>query len=183
MSKKFFKLILFLILSICFAWFVLKKYSSPPSKQFSVGILKTATHPALDMVEKAFIETLKEKSNDSVSFIRTDGQGLIVNIHTIAQRFHASPPDLLCAIATPAAQSLISVEKEKPIVFAAVTDPSLLKLEDIKNVTGVADAYDIEGEIDAVSALLPSIKKVGIIFNPGEPSAVMQASTMKSSFQ
>ena len=60
----------------------------------------------------------------------------------IAQKFAGDNPDVIVAIATPTAQSMVAATKSIPIVYSGVTDPVAAKLvpswEDSKtNVTGV----------------------------------------------
>jgi putative tryptophan/tyrosine transport system substrate-binding protein len=182
MMYKFFRLFPFICLIIFFGWSFLKKHDFSEKKRFSVGIMTTASHPALDAVLSGFVETVKAETNDDVVFTIANGQGQIPNIHAIAQRFSTRSFDLIFAIATPVVQSIIVLEHDTPLIFAAVTNPAILHLDSAKNVTGVTDAIDIESQIEAVCALLPNLKKVGIIFNPAETSAVVQIESMKTAF-
>ncbi len=142
--------------------------------RFTIGILQTASHPALDAARNGFIKTLKTTLDTDIDFIIRNAEGSIPNAHTIAQHFHADQNiDSIFAIATPALQAMASVEKEKPIMFAAVTDPHALGIMHPKtNICGSSDMIDVHKEIDAMHLLLPKLKTVAIIFNPAEINSV-----------
>src|SRR5436190_7684961 len=108
-------------------------------KLYTIGILQTASHPALDAARQGFIDEIQSQVNDKVNFVINNGQGSISTIHTIAQQFHAKQDiDGIFAIATPAVQAMVSIEKEKPICIAAVSVTPALFLSE-KNVCGVSD--------------------------------------------
>ena len=88
-----------------------KKQNSPT--MLTIGILQTASHPALDASRDGFIEELKNKMGNNIEFITQNAQGSIAQAHAIAQQFHANKHiNGFFAIATPAAQAM-SVLKKK----------------------------------------------------------------------
>lgn len=143
-------------------------------KRWTIAILQTASHPALDAARNGFITTLHEQLGDDIGFIISNGQGSIGTLHTIAQQFHARQDiDAIYAIATPAAQAITSIEKEKPIIIAAVTvSPELgINFNDV-NICGVSDMINVRAQIEAMHQLLPNIKTVGIIFSSAEVNSI-----------
>lgn len=160
--------------------FIIKKRIIKKDNHFTIGIIQTASHPALDAVQKGFIEHITSKTKN-IDFVIRNGQGSINAIHSIAQQFHAkSDIDAIFAIATPAMQAAISVEKEKPIIVAAVTiAPELGIALDATNVCGMSDMIDVQKEVEAMKELLPSsIKIVGILFSTAELNSVTMANIM-----
>jgi len=150
-------------------------------RAFTCGIIQTASHPALDAVREGFMDAIREKKGDTVDFIVRNGQGSISTIHTIAQQFHAKQDaDILFAIATPAAQAMISVEKEIPIIMAAVTvTHELADNFSAPNVCGVNDMIDVRKEIQAMKGLLSkSVQTVGILFCSAEVNSVAMSKIM-----
>lgn len=148
---------------------------------YTVGILQTASHPALDAVREGFMAAMDEKMAGKVDFIIRNGQGSISTIHTIAQQFHAKQDaDAVFAIATPAAQAMISVEKETPLIIAAVTvTPELADNFSAANICGVNDIIDVRGEIAAMQALLPqAAQTVGVVFCSAEANSVAVSKIM-----
>lgn len=139
----------------------------------SIAILQTASHPALDAAHKGFVQEITRLLGDAVHITTFNAQGSITQAHALAQRLHASPTyDAFFAIATPAAQALASVEKERPIAIAAVTDPHALGLvHPTTNVCGTKDMIDTQAAVSLITTLVPTAKKVGLLYTTGESNA------------
>lgn len=148
--------------------------------RWTVGILQTASHPALDAARDGFITTLQAQLGNDISFITRNGEGSIGALHTIAQQFHSRQDiNAIYAIATPAAQAMVSVENTKPVIIAAVTVAPELGINfDAPNICGVSDMIDVRAEIEAMCDLLPNIKTVGIIFSTAEVNSVAVSKIM-----
>lgn len=150
------------------------------NNKWTIGILQTASHPALDAARDGFIKTLQQKLGNDIGFVVSNGQGSISTIHTIAQQFHSrNDINAIYAIATPAAQAMASVEKEKPIIIAAVTvAPELGISFTAPNICGVSDMINVRAEIEAMHVLLPDVKTVGIVFSTAEVNSVAVSKIM-----
>jgi len=155
------------------------------NKKWTIAILQTASHPALDAARDGFVATLQKNLSYDVDFVIRNGEGSISNIYAIAQQFHARQDiNAIYAIATPAAQAVASVEKEKPIIIAAVTvSPELGISFDQPNVCGVSDMINVRAEIEAMHALLPNIKTVGVIFSSAEINSVAMSKIMTTELE
>ena len=104
----------------------------------------------------------------------------------IARQFVGENPDVLVGIATPTAQALVSATKTIPIVFTAVTDPVGAKLvkqleQPGKNVTGLSDLSPVEQHVELIKEILPNVKSIGVVYNPGEANAVSLMELLKLS--
>ncbi len=150
----------------------------------TIGILQTASHPALDAVREGFMQEIKNDLPD-VEFVVQNAQGNINNAHAIAQSFHANDHiNAIFAIATPALQATASIEKQKPIVFAAVTDPKALHLElQNSNITGVSDMINVPNTITMLKELVPTAKTVALIYNNAEINSATLAKSMKKELE
>jgi len=155
------------------------------SALYTIGIVQTASHPALDAARDGFIDEIKEQCGEKIDFVVNNGQGSVATIHTIAQQFHAKQDiDGIFAIATPAAQAVVSVEHEKPVFVAAVSiTPATQAVITADNVCGVNDMIDVRAEIDAMHTLLPEMKIVGILYSTGEINAVSTAQLMQEELE
>lgn len=150
--------------------------------KYTIGILQTASHPALDACKDSFIQELKNKVGDNVAIETHNAQGSITQAHAIAQQLAANKQmDLYYTIATPAAQAMSSLEKERPIVIAAVTDPYALGLvHKDSNVCGVTDMIDVKAEIDMLIELVPQAHTVGLLYTSGEPNSIAMVQKMRT---
>ena len=159
-------------------------------KMVHVGVLQYVEHPSLSAARKGFIEELKKEGYVDGKNIKIDyqnAQGDQSNLQTISQSL-IEDNDLMLAIATPAAQSLSSLTKDKPILFTAVTDPVSAKLvksmDNVgSNVTGTSDMSPINKQVELLKKVLPNTKKVGIMYTTSERNSEVQVEEAKKYFK
>ncbi|WP_019520120.1 ABC transporter substrate-binding protein [Faucicola boevrei] len=147
----------------------------------SVAITAIVEHPALDDVRAGVLEQLatdgyKEGENLKVTF--QSAQGNTATAGQIAKQFVADNPDVIVAIATPSAQSVVSATNSIPVVFSAVTDPVEAKLipsweASNTNVSGASDLLPLEPQIELMKKIVPSVKNVGYVYSPGEVNSTV----------
>ncbi len=171
------QLIIIGMLGICAVGFVaLKRMQTPAiAATYTIGILQTASHPALDATREGFMEELKSKMGDDVAFVEQNAQGSITSVHTIAQQFHAKKQyAAFFAIASPAAQALHAIEKERPIIIAAVSDPNAIGLVYPRNnVCGTKDMIDVRAGVELLTQLVPKAKTIGLLYASGETNSIV----------
>ena len=156
-------------------------------KTCNVGILQLVEHPALDAANKGFVDGLKSKGFEegkNIKFDRQNAQGDQSNLQTIAQRFVSNKVNLVCAIATPAAQTMANATKDIPIVGTAITDYKVAKLvkdnsQPGTNVTGTTDMNPVEAQIDLLVKIMPKARTVGFIYNSSEVNSQLQIDLAK----
>ena len=154
----------------------------------NVGVVQLVEHPALDAANKGFIDGLASKGykeNENIKFDRQNAQADQSNLQNISQRFVNNKVDLICAIATPAAQSVANATKDIPIVATAVTDYEEAKLVASNqapkgNVTGTTDMNPITEQIDLLMKILPNAKRVGTIYCSSEVNSQTQVKLMRT---
>ena len=157
---------------------ILKRKKISSKEVITIGILQTASHPALDDARKGLVKMLESKLGNKVHFIIQNAQGSATNAHTIAQRFHINNGiKAIYAIATPAAQAIAAIEKEKPIIIAAVTDPDILGHQE--NISGVSDMINMHKEVSMIQQLLPNIKTIAVLYSSAEANSIAQIQLIK----
>lgn len=155
------------------------------TKKFTIGILQTASHPALDQAREGFMAQLKTELNGDVDFIVQNFEGNIATGMLMAQTLQKNQNlSGIFAIATPAAQLAVSVEKDKPVFIAAVTNPQILTEAATlpQNLFGSTDMISIEAQVDAIKMLLPNTRTIAILFNQGEANSNFLHEKMKQIF-
>ena len=160
-------------------------------KVWQIGVSQIVTHPALDAVRKGAIEELARQGFTDGHNIRVDFQnpeGDQSTLNTIAQSFSSGKKDLVLAIATPTAQAMAQAITDKPVVFAAVTDPVAAKLvKSLKapggNVTGTSDMNPIDKQIGLITEIVPSAKTVGIVYSSAETNSQVQVDMARTAAQ
>lgn len=157
-------------------------------KTFKVGIAQLVEHPALDAANKGFVEGLASKGikeGTNVQFDKQNAQADQSNLQNIAQRFVSNKMDLICAIATPTAQTMANATKDIPIVGTAITDYEAAKLVKSKdkpgtNVTGTTDMNPVREQVDLLLKLVPQTKTIGLIYCSSEVNSQLQATMVKN---
>ena len=124
------------------------------------------------------------KRQKNIKFDRQNAQGDQSNLQTIAQRFVSNKVNLVCAIATPAAQTMANATKDIPIVGTAITDYKVAKLvkdnsQPGTNVTGTTDMNPIDKQLDLLLKIVPKARTIGILYNSSEINSQIQVKKMK----
>ena len=152
------------------------------NKTYKIGVSQFTTHDALDAAYDGFIDGLAEagyKDGDNIEIDFQNAQGEPSNCNTIASKLVNDNPDLILAIATPAAQSLVNVTQDIPILVTAVTDPESSGLVDTNeapgcNVTGTSDLNPIKDQMDLLMQLAPATTKVALLYSSSEANSKFQ---------
>lgn len=176
-----------IILAFTFS-FIILKYKGKQSLNddfITIGIIQTASHPALDAAREGFVGELQERLHKKIRFITKNAEGSINNATIIAQNFHHDNNiDAIFAIGTPALQAMTAIEKQKPIFFAAVTNPRALGvIYPDTNVTGNTDMINVPDTIDILKKFIPSANTIGIIYNNAEVNSATIVTEMKKELE
>ncbi|MCC4236638.1 ABC transporter substrate-binding protein [Vibrio anguillarum] len=179
------------IVTAVFAGVVLLSSTSIMAKTAKVAVSQIVEHPALDATRQGLLDGLKAKGYEqgkNLDFDFKTAQGNPAIAVQIARQFVGENPDVLVGIATPTAQALVSATKTIPVVFTAVTDPVGAKLvkkleQPGKNVTGLSDLSPVEQHVELIKEIMPNVKSIGVVYNPGEANAVSLMELLKSSTQ
>lgn len=153
------------------------------ANQREIAILQMVEHPAINATRQGILDELK---NDNVTIISQSAQGNIHLVTQIAKKYVGNRSDILVGIGTTASQALMSANYTTniPIVFSSVTNPKTAKL--VKNlehpegmVTGVSNYVDPDIQFKFFKTVLPKLKRLGVIYNPGESNSVALLQNMK----
>lgn len=153
----------------------------------TVAVSQIVEHPALDATRQGLLDGLKKKGyqdGKNLKFEFKTAQGNPAIAVQIARQFVGEEPDVLVGISTPSAQALVSATRSIPVVFTAVTDPVGAKLVKTikapgKNVTGLSDMSPVKQHIELIKELMPDVKSIGVVYNPGEANAVSLINMLK----
>ncbi len=145
--------------------------------ELTIGIVQVADHPALDAAREGFIEKL-DSENINYKLIDQRANGDLSLIPQFASDMKNKKADLIYAIGTPAAQGVANTIKDKPILFAAVTDPEGAGLTG-ENITGVSDYVEAGKLIDDFLKLYPETKTFGTMYNTNEQNSNVQVEALE----
>lgn len=159
------------------------------AKTAKVAVSQIVEHPALDATRQGLVDGLKAKGYEqgkNLEFDYKTAQGNPAIAVQIARQYVGERPDVLVGIATPTAQALVSATRDIPVVFTAVTDPVGAKLvkqleQPGKNVTGLSDLSPVDQHVELIQEIMPGVKTIGVVYNPGEANAVSLMKLLKES--
>lgn len=149
---------------------------------YTIGISQFAEHGSLDNCRQGFLEGLKEEGIE-------EGKNLTVRVNNaaadmgtayqIAQSFVNDGVDLICAIATPSAQSAYNaaMDIKIPVIYTAVTNPEQAELADedgnpVGAVTGTSDQLPVEAQLKMIREIMPEAETIGILYTTSEANSV-----------
>ncbi len=156
--------------------------------EFNVQILQYMPHSSLDNCTEGVENALDAAGIDYTVQIGSSGSA-DADCQSYAEQMVASDPDLIIAVATPAAMAAYSAvqnaSKDIPVIFCAVSDPIAAGLVDSmeepgNNTTGTADAFDIEGQVALIQEMQPDIETLGVLYTTSEANSISQLDTLQS---
>lgn len=149
--------------------------------ELTIGIVQVADHPALDAAREGFIEKL-DNENINYKLIDQRANGDLSLIPQFASDMKNKKADLIYTIGTPAAQGVANTIKDKPILYAAVTDPEGAGLTG-ENITGVSDYVEAGKLIDDFLKLYPETKTFGTMYNTNEQNSNVQVEALEKALK
>ena len=159
------KILLFMLMVVCIAC------GKEKEDRIKIGITQIVEHQSLDDVRQGVIDSLKANGygEDKVEISYKNAQGDFGTAQIIAQEFK-NTSDIVVAISTPSAQAVINNIKDKPIFFAAITNPESAGVLS-ENVTGVSDRSPVKKQVELIKEILPETKKIGVVYNTSEQNS------------
>jgi putative ABC transport system substrate-binding protein len=159
-------------------------YAATPS----VSVATIVEHPSLDAIRDGLKDGLKELGYEDGSTLKWEFQSAQGNPSTaaqIARKFVGDKSDVIVAITTPVGQAIVAATKTIPVVYSGVTDPvagQLIKERKATgtNVTGVSNTLDMDTQVALIKQVVPHVKRVGIVYNPGEINSVVVVKNLKA---
>lgn len=162
--------------------------SSAQAAQKHVAITQIVEHPALDACRQGVQDGLAAagyKIGENLRWSYESAQGNPTTAAQVAKKFAGDSPDVIVAISTPSAQTVAASARHIPLVFTAVTDPLGAKLVSNmehpgKLITGITDLSPIDKHMALVLQVVPSAKRLGVMYNPGEANSATLVEMVKA---
>lgn len=155
---------------------------SKDKESYTIGISQFAEHGSLDNCRDGFLMGLEEEGITEGENLTVDYKNAAADMGTagqISDSFVADKVDMICAIATPTAQSAYNaaMDADIPVIYTAVTDPVAAELaaEDGKavgEVTGTSDKLPVEAQLQMIRKILPDAKRIGIMYTTSEANSL-----------
>lgn len=156
---------------------------------YTIGISQFAEHGSLDNCREGFLKGLENEGIVEGENLTVEYKNAAADMGTASQisdAFVSDKVDLICAIATPTAQSAYNaaMDTDIPVVYTAVTDPVAAELADedgnpVGNVTGTSDELPIKEQLEMIRQMLPEAETVGIMYTTSEANSISALETYK----
>lgn len=157
--------------------------SQAREESYTIGLVQYKESAAPDALREAFMGRLEEWGcgEDRVKIDYQNAQGDRAKAEEICVGFVERDVDMIVAIAPQAAQAALSAAKgtEVAVVFAGVGESSVLGLDGGK-ATGVASPTPVEALVDLARQADASLKTLGLLYDPEEPSSQAEAQRVKA---
>ncbi|MGO8925416.1 MAG: ABC transporter substrate-binding protein [Limisphaerales bacterium] len=147
------------------------------SKQtVKVGITQIVSHPGLDEVHQGIVKGLEARGyrdGQKIQILFRNANGDPSLTLPIAQDFVRRGVSVMVPITTPSALGAAKSSTTIPIVFGGVTDPVGVGLvtnldHPGGNITGTSDRWPFEEQVRFFAKLLPNVRRVGMLYKPGD---------------
>lgn len=155
----------------------------------TIAITQIVEHPALDATYKGIVDELRSQGfipGKNIHLVYETAQGSPVMATQIAQRFIGLKPAAAVALGTLSSQALMRASQGTgiPVVFSSVTDPVDAQLVNRNsapggNVSGLSNWIEMTPQLRKFKEIVPGLKALGIVYNPGEANSVKLNATVK----
>jgi putative ABC transport system substrate-binding protein len=140
-----------------------------------IVIVRLMRHPIFDEVVAATRAAIHESTGGSgrVKIVELNANGEVDKLATLATEALALKPSVIVSVSTPVTLAVMkAAPPEQRIVFTFVANPSAVGMDARPaNLTGVSDQVNYEGNVKLARDLFPAAKRLGMIYNPGEPNS------------
>ncbi len=187
-AKKLISLILTIALLVTTAFSMSacsNKDKTTSKDSYTIGIVQTLEHDALDAATKGFQDALKERLGSKVTFDYKNAQNDSPTCATIVNNFVSNKVDLILANATSALQAAQSGTSTIPVLGTSITDyATALGMSDWTgktgtNISGTSDLAPLDKQADMLHELFPNAKKVGLLYCSAESNSLYQIDTIQ----
>lgn len=157
-------------------------YLRKPTKGLEIGIVQTASHPALDAAREGFIQQLEENLGQKIHWSVQNAEGSMSQLASIAKSYQNNENiKVIYAIGTQAVQMTNKMAPQKQMIYAAVTAPEDLKLGPL--ACGTSDRVDVKAQAKLIKETFPQVEKIAILLNPAEHNSTIQVKAMEEALK
>jgi putative ABC transport system substrate-binding protein len=157
----------------------------------TIAMLQMADAKPANEVRRGFSEALAKAGyipGKTVNFIEKDAAGEIPNTTLVMKQFASEAPTMVFAIGTPPLQAAMKeIPAKIPVVFAYTSNPWGAGAgtypggvgQHRPNVIGTIGTNPVGKELELAKEMVPGLKTVGLIYNPGEANSEFEAKVIK----
>lgn len=171
------------IVTVALAMMAYRSYSHRTisfQKHFKIGCVQLTDNGLLNITRDSLVEELNRlgyRDGDNCTILLENAGGDLPTVSTILDKFLRQNVDAIVTISTGCTQVAINKVKDRPIVFATVANPFIIKAgssdsEHLPNVTGVYGWVPMDKTLELVRKILPGPITIGAIWDPAQANSV-----------
>ena len=160
---------------------------SEAGQTFKVGIVNYVDHASLNQIVASVESRLDEVGAEKgVTFDYADyyanAQADQSNLNQIGADLVADQVDVLVAVATPTAATMLAAVEDTdiPVVYSAVTDPVSAGFDGEEGITGTSDALNTEAIMNLITAINPDIDTIGLLYDLSQDASTQAIADAKA---
>lgn len=162
-----------------------------PSKMFKIGLVQVSDHGLLNITRDSFLEEMKRigyEEGRSCRILLENANGDLAAVNSILDKFIMEKVDIIVPISTACTQTAIARVKDRPIVFATVANPFIIRAgnsetEHLPNVTGVYGWVSMDEMLKMVRRILPGKIRIGSIWDPAQSNSVFNVEELRKAVE
>jgi putative ABC transport system substrate-binding protein len=168
-------------------WLQHKPQTKAIDDRFDVVIFSIVEIEPITQLRQGFKEVFSSSDfaqGREVQIREYNAQGDSGLINQIADKIVAEKPDLVYALGTPVAQAIQKRDPELLVLQGAATDPVEAGLAESwdgsgRNYIATSDLPPISKQMELIRDLTPNVRRLGVIYNPGETNSVAVVSRLR----
>ena len=166
-----------------------KDNNNAAKDSYTVGICQLVPHPALDAATEGFMDALKAKLGDKVTFLNENANNDPAVCTTIVTNFVNKKVDLIMANATPALTAAVNGTSTIPVLGTSITEYGVaLGIENFSgtvggNVSGTSDLAPLDQQAQMIMELFPEVKTVAMLYCSSEANSAYQVKVVKEALE
>jgi len=182
MNLKRIAIAIFTVVGLALVIYLLNQHQQQSIK---IGIIEPMVHQAVADVAQGIKDGLTPENKNKFIVITKNANGDASVIPQIIANYKDAGVQIFVPIFTATAQATKKNCSNDIVIFAAVTDPVAAGLVTDPNapegnITGVSDLWPISAEFNLIREILPQASRMGIIFDPNDPSSAATLPLIRS---
>ncbi|MDD2235755.1 MAG: ABC transporter substrate-binding protein [Kiritimatiellae bacterium] len=164
--------------------------SPKPKDQTRIALSYYVPAPIFEQALSGFRDRLAEggyHEGKNLTLIIQHANGEMALLPQVTANLLATQPDVMVPFSTPCLGSAIALGGQQSIVFGVVSAPIEAGAgrdftNHLPNVTGALQKLPTEELFDRTRALFPTVKRIGVLYNPAEANSVKEVNDLKHIF-
>ena len=157
------------------------------SPNVRIGVVQLSDSDLLNITRDSFVQEMGKlgytQGKNTLIYLE-NAHGDMATVSSILDKFINDKVDVIVPISTGCTQTAINKIKDRPIVFATVANPFILKAgtsdtDHLPNVTGVYGAAPMDKLLELATGIIQGPIKVGCIWDPSQANAVFNVEVFK----